>query len=172
MTKSEFLSYLVLQILKLSEKSDRAALCLGALRNQERDSSICDWGEEIERPAVSQQEQTRDDPKPGGFGMGGERPRPEDKRPRPGGDRPRPWSHRRQNFLLSQSSPQACSGGTCLSWRDNSELGRESLNLNVRGNCESRRRNVSFICARWLIKDLLNVHYFRFLRVLFHGILA
>ena len=122
MTKSEFLSYLMLQILKLSEKSDRAALCLGALRNQGRDSSICDWGEEIERPAVSQQEQTRDDPKPGGFGMGGERPRPGGERPRPGGDRPRPGgdrprpgSHTRQNFLLSQSSPQACSGGTCLS---------------------------------------------------------
>lgn len=162
MTKSEFLSYLVLQILKLSEKSDTAALCLGALRNQGRDSSICDWGEEIERTTVSQQEQTRDDPKPGGFGMGGERPHPGGDRPRPGGDRPRPGSHTHQNFLLAQSSPQTCSGGTGLSWRNNAELELKSLDLNVRGNCESRTRNVSFICARWLTKDLLNVHYFRF----------
>lgn len=82
--------------------SDRAALCLGALRNQGGDSSICDWVEEIEKTAVSQQEQTGDDHKPGGVGMGGERPHP-------GGEKPSSGSHTHQNFLLSQSSGQTCS---------------------------------------------------------------
>ena len=139
MTKATFFPILYFKSWSFQENlSDRAALCLGALRTQGVTvASVTGVRRETEnssQPAGANKRWSQAWRRWNGRWE-----------PRPGGEKPSS-GHTHQNFLLSQSSGQTCSGGTCLSWRNHAGLGRKLLDLNVGGNWVQKKKCKFRLC--------------------------